>query len=146
MPFGHRATRQSPSPSVPLVSALRAGIDFRMEDDMTGLGVDLREWQREHEREVRHRRLADAISVEIMEIARKPTPGKWRDDVHDIVKLTAVTTIKRIFEQDAELAALKAERDHFRSVAARALMIAPPRLVIDAQGIVTEGGDAQRLR
>lgn len=99
---------------------------------MPEVGIDLREWQRQHERDRRLKMVADSVSAEVMNIACQPDPDDWRKGVHDIVKLTAVTVIKRLYDDDAELRALRAERDHYRKVAERALLTAPPRLMVQS--------------
>ena len=54
-------------------------------------------------------------------------------DVHAIATEAAVTALKRAFDSDAELTALRVEVEHYRKIAEKGLMLAPMPAIVTAK-------------
>lgn len=85
------------------------------------------------ERDARFRARVMSAVAQAMEEARSQVDEgalRWRD-VHHIATEAAVMALKSAFEGNAELIALRIERDHYRTVALGGLQLQPIPVVMD---------------
>lgn len=93
-------------------------------------------------RDMRTRMLIDSSVVEARaEMGRHIDPEHADEEAHRIARRACAILAARIFTEDAELNALRAERDHYKKLAEEALCLSPGRpLILPAQMIAEATG------
>ena len=80
-------------------------------------------------------RLAQAVAKQAVDESG-PFDASWtRDTAADVATGTAMLLLKAIYENDAELLALRAERDYYKALAERAIALSPPPPVVLHMGV-----------
>ena len=98
----------------------------------------------DYRRDIRFRRMVDSCaSVAMSEAGRRIDPDRADEEASLIARRAAMLVLARIYHEDAEIAALRMERDHYKKLAEEALLCTTPRLIIDAArtpGAIEETG------
>ena len=86
----------------------------------------------QYQKDARFRMLAMSVAAEIMDDLRKTLDHDSLSmaDVNEAALRSAMTAIKRVIDGDAELTAMRIERDHYRKIAESALMSRPMPVLI----------------
>lgn len=76
--------------------------------------------------------LADsAVAIAMQEYGDRDVDERdFRRYAHDIARLATTILVSGIYINDAELVALKEERDRYKKLAEEGLMMMPPRIVL----------------
>ena len=82
----------------------------------------------------RFRALVDSTVSEAFHQHGRLNPDTVERDAHDIATWASALLLARIYEQDAELRAMREERDSYKALAEHGLKLTPPpRWVIDTK-------------
>jgi hypothetical protein len=84
------------------------------------------------------RRIAEASAVEAMQACGSIDPAHATEDAYEVALRAASIAVARMMNEGDGLAALKAERDHFKEVAIRLSGMEPPRPILISARINTE--------
>lgn len=84
------------------------------------------------------RRIAEASAYEAMQAYGSIDPAHATEDAHEVALRAAAIAVARMMNEGDGLAALKAERDHFKEVAMRLSGMEPPRPIVIQPRINTE--------
>jgi hypothetical protein len=82
----------------------------------------------------RFRAITDSVVYRALSDHGPINPERATRAVHDIATTIAALLLQQIYEGDAELGAMRAERDRYRELAEAALLTVPPRLTIKDEG------------
>lgn len=88
----------------------------------------------------RFRAITDSVVYRALQDHGPINPERATRAVHDIATTIAALLLQQIYEGDAELGAMRAERDRYRELAERALAAAPTTAAIH---IITREGEAE---
>jgi len=99
----------------------------------------------QYREEALRRRLVDTAVAQAMRHFEHIESEVDRRDLHYAAVAAALSALHLAIESDTTLKALTHERDHYKKLAEQGLASAAPRMFVPAQGIVTEGQDAERL-
>lgn len=95
-----------------------------------------------YERDARFRMMASSVVARIMDDRRNL--GQHEEislrDVHDVALQAAATMLATVYESDAEINALRIERDAYKDQALSFLNTTPTPIVISADGFLRELG------
>ncbi len=83
-----------------------------------------------YQKDRRFRAIAQSVAMDVMADHGPVDPDDADRDAHDIALTVAVRMLQRIFEEDAELMAMRMERDRYREIAENALLVSPPSIIL----------------
>ena len=89
--------------------------------------------------EPRFRALVDSCVAMARQEYGRVDPDHADRAAYEHATFAAAMLLARVYDEDGELAAMKAQRDHFREIALQANLLRSPPLVIDAARL-REGG------
>lgn len=78
-----------------------------------------------YRRDARFHALAMSVVMDVINEFGPVDPENTRRDVHEIAIRTAARMLARIYTEDAEIRALKEERDAYKKLAERAISLSP---------------------
>jgi hypothetical protein len=81
-------------------------------------------------RDLRFRRIVDSIVARTLQEHGAIDPARAAEEAHDIARKVAALLLHQIYDGDAELLALRAELEHWRRFAEKAVLASPLPILI----------------
>lgn len=86
--------------------------------------------RRSYERDMRFNQMAQSCVAQALDVRGRVDPERADGDAYEIALLAVATLLQRIYEEDAELNALRAERDHYKKLALKTAHLIPARPLV----------------